>query len=313
MRRGLRVNFPGMVVLGTLFKCCWAHNDRNDYYALNGFQACTVSSYSVTINTACISQRRGVNGGCGCSSTAEFSHSGNSNAHTADGRAVYTKEMNNEKTGYCNKGYLYYSPGCSGGRWTIDVGKSPDDSGDSGCGNVAVSPVTTSATPRAGGWTVFCDGGNTTMTISGYNMATSDPPPACPTPAPFYSSVTFGDWVSMTQNGCGGQDYRALLVSSLACSAPSGCACAMDSAITLYDYNGQDVQLRDQAACTTTPKPCPSNVAYTYTWGDWYSTTGTACGGGGPTRSNRKLFSTLGLFLHQPIPATIKHPAVSSS
>eukprot|EP00729_Bicosta_minor_P005877 gene5877-21816_t len=176
--------------------------------------------------------------------------------------------MNNEKTGYCNKGYLYYSPGCSGGRWTIDVGKSPDDSGDSGCGNVAVSPVTTSATPRAGGWTVFCDGGNTTMTISGYNMATSDPPPACPTPAPFYSSVTFGDWVSMTQNGCGGQDYRALLVSSLACSAPSGCACAMDSAITLYDYNGQDVQLRDQAACTTTPKPCPSNVAYTYTWGD---------------------------------------------
>eukprot|EP00729_Bicosta_minor_P001759 gene1759-6659_t len=183
------------------------------------------------------------------------------------------------KYGYCNKGYLYYSPSCSGGRWTINVGNSPSEYRDSGCGNVAVSPVTTSVMPRAGGWTVFCDGGDTTMTISGTDMATSDPPP-CPNPKPFYSSVTFGDWVSNSQNGCGGQDYRALIESSLACSAPAGCDCAMDSAITLYTYKGQYVQLRDQAACTTTPKPCPSNVAYTYTWGDWYSTTGTACGGG---------------------------------
>eukprot|EP00729_Bicosta_minor_P001758 gene1758-6658_t len=231
MRRGLRVNFPGMVVLGTLFKCCWAHNDAH-YHYLAGFQyqACTVSS--------------------------EW----------------------DEKYGYCRAGYLYYSPSCSGGRWTINVGNTPHDSEDSGCGNVAVSPVTTSVMPRAGGWTVFCDGGDTTMTISGTDMATSDPPP-CPNPKPFYSSVTFGDWVSNSQNGCGGQDYRALIESSLACSAPAGCDCAMDSAITLYDYNGQYVQLRDQAACTTTSEPCPSNVAYTYTWGDWYSTTGTACGG----------------------------------
>ena len=78
MRRGLRVNFPGMVVLGTLLKCCWAHYEYESH-ALAGFQTCTVSSEVLAMDTACISQN------CGCGT--DFTHYGNSD-HTADGRAI---------------------------------------------------------------------------------------------------------------------------------------------------------------------------------------------------------------------------------